>query len=248
MRPFRFLLWIGLLLPLACRAGEGRAGRAQASPAPQVAKVRDVESLAFLKVIRCRDGGYSTGFRDRSVWVFGDTVLESPGEDGSRWRSSTWCSTTDLDAADGLADLTEPQDGKGAPGEFLPFTAVEKAYNDVHFRLDVEEAKRTRWALWPGPVVVAPDGKKALVFYGKIFGRTGAFNFDVVGHSIAPWEDLGKRPIRPTLSPGSDDSTLLFPKGDVVLGQGALRKGEWLYAYGCETKGLSWPCIVAKVK
>ncbi|MHC4780038.1 MAG: DUF4185 domain-containing protein, partial [Planctomycetota bacterium] len=237
-----------VLMCLAGCAASPRRDRGAPAP-PAVDKVRDLGPLDFLKVVRARDGGYSTRLRNGSVWVFGDSILQSPGQDGSRWRSSTWCRTEDLDASDGLAGLTEPLDARGAPREFLPFTSEEQAYNDLHFKQSVPETKRTRWALWPGPVVVDPEGGKTLVFFGKIFGRSGGmFDFDVKGHSIATWDGPGSRPVRHEVRRGSEDPTLLFPAGDVVLGQGALLKDGWLYAYGCQTKNLTWPCIVARAR
>jgi hypothetical protein len=41
---------------------------------------------------------------------------------------------------------------------------------------------------------------------------------------------------------------LLFPEDDVVLGQGAVIDDAFLYAFGVRTVGLTWPCIVARVR
>lgn len=218
------------------------------TPKCEVTAVRDVGPLQFLAIIRGRDGGYSARFHDQSVWVFGDSVLHSPGEDGSQWRSSTWCHSKDLDASDNLSGLDEPVDSKGAPAEFLPFTEDELAYNNANNRLDLPEEKRSRYALWPGPVVVDPKTGKGYVFYSKIFARVGNFNFHATGYSVALWDGPGKPVVRPTIGKEGHDPTLLFPKGDAIIGQGAMISGEWLYVYGCDTKELSWPCIVARVR
>jgi hypothetical protein len=182
------------------------------------------------------------------VWTFGDTILGSAGEDGSLFRSSTWCWTKDLNARNGINGFDEPVDGKGAPGEFLPFTEEESEHNKRYNREDLPDDKRSRWALWPGPLVVSAEAGNAYVFYVKIFARVGVLNFEATGYSIAVWEALDKPIIRPKVRPAADDPTILFPKGDVVLGQAAVCVGNWLYVYGCETKGLSWPCIVARVR
>ncbi len=214
----------------------------------EIAAVRELTPLKFITAVRGRDGGYSARVGDRSVWVFGDTILDVAADDGSRWRSSTWCWTRDFDARNGIKGFDEPVDAKGAPAEFLPFTKEESAHNRLYDRSDLPDDKRSRWALWPGPLVVGPEAKKAYVFYGKIFVRVGELNFEATGYSIAVWQAPEKPVIRPEVRPDTDDPTILFPKGDVVLGQAAMRVNNWLYVYGCETKGLSWPCIVARVR
>ena len=238
------------LFQAGCTAFEQNPTKAfgETSSKVEVAAVRDIGPLRFLKVIRGRDGGYSARFGDRSVWVFGDTILGSPGEDGSQWRSSTWCWTQDFDAGDGIDGFDEPVDGKGAPAEFLPFTKEELAYNEAYNRQDIPEDRRCRWALWPGPVAVGPEAKKAYVFYSKILAKPGEFNFEGMGVSIAVWDAQDNSVIRPRVNPTVDDATILFPKGDAVLGQGTMVVGDRLYVYGCETKEMSWPCVVARVK
>jgi hypothetical protein len=214
----------------------------------EVAEVRDMGPAQFLDVIGGRDGAYSARFGDRSVWVFGDTFLNSAGHDGSNWRSSTWCWTQDFDAGDGIDDLNEPVDVKGAPGEFLPFTRGERAYNRIYNARLFPNHMRSRMALWPGPVVVSPAGDRAYVFYAKVLVRHGILNFETLGSSIALWEAPDKPVIRPEVRPDADDPTILFPEGDVDLGHGALVVDDWLYAYRCESRRTSWPCIIARVK
>jgi hypothetical protein len=222
-------------------------------PAAEVVSIRDSGPLQFDKVIRARDGGYSSRFKDRSVWLFGDTVLTEPGHDGNNWLSSSWCWTKDFDAHDGIENLIEPIDETGVPDEFLPFTDEELAYNKVHFRQDMPARERSRYALWPGPVIVDPNRNSALVFYAKLkAGGKGPFDFNVLGNSLAVWKSPDTKLIRPKVKPGSDDETLLFPKGDIHIGQGALVVDDWIYVYGCDThkddKGVSWPCYVGRVK
>jgi len=231
------------LVPLVLAA----CGSPPIAPPQFEVSVTELGPLRFVDSIRARDGGYSAGWHGRSVWTFGDTVLETAAEDGERWRSSTWCFTRDLDAADGLADLSEPLDARGAPGEFVPFTPEEAAFNAEHNREELGDERR-RYALWPGPVAVAPDGTSALVFYWKLTAGVGAWNFASLGGSLARWNATGERPVRDEVRPGTSEPTLLFPEGDANVGQGALVAGEHLYAYGVTTRGLSWPCILARVR
>ena len=238
-RYFLSLLIIGILFVLTCSSTAQDA---------TVATVRDLGPLPFMEVIRGRDGGYSARFVDRSVWVFGDTLMNRKGED-MIGRSSTWCWTKDFDARDGLTSFHEPVDKDGVPGEFLPFTKDELAFNQANNREDLPDDKKSRYALWPGPVVVDPKSGIAYIFYMKLLaGFVDSFDFEVAGNSIAVWEGPDKPVVRPEVRVGAEDSTILFPKEDAFVGQGAVLVNDWMYVYGCETKSLSWPCIVARVK
>ncbi|WP_437897268.1 DUF4185 domain-containing protein [Sorangium sp. So ce124] len=228
------------------------AGCGEEAPEAAVRAVRDLGALEFAPAIRGRDGGYSARWGDRSVWVFGDTTLEMPGEDGAIWRSSTFCATDDLDASDGLSSLTEPLDADGAPREFLPFTEEELAFNLEHSDPRAEETCEedcgARYALWPGPIVVDEATGRALVFYSKVTGRlgAGAFEVDMLGSSIAVWESLDAPPARPEVRPGAADPTLLFGADEPLLTSAALVREGMLYAYACACSGLTCPCIVAR--
>jgi hypothetical protein len=210
--------------------------------------MRDLGPLKFPRIISGRDVGFSTRFAGRSVWVFGDSILNSRAADGSRWRSSTWCWTRDFDARNGLG-FHEPADRLGAPFEFLPFTAEESAYNDVHNRETLPDDQRSRWALWPGPVVADSSGTgKAYVFYSKVFSRVGAWAFKTVGRSIAVWEDPDRQPIRRQVRPGTAEPTLLFLEDEAPIGAGALVVGDWLYAYACRQEGVAFGCTLARAE
>jgi hypothetical protein len=117
----------------------------------------------------------------------------------------------------------------------------------------VPAKERSRYALWPGPVIVDPNGNSALVFYTKLkAGGKGPFDFNVLGNSIAVWKSPNTKIVRPKDRPELNDVTLLFPKGDIHIGQGAVVVNDWIYAYGCDTlkddDGTSWPCYVGRVK
>jgi hypothetical protein len=215
-------------------------------PDAGVESIRDLGPVRFLPAIRGRDGGYSTLFDGRSVWVFGDTPLNPESVDGSRWRSSTWGWTAKLDARHGVA-IQEPLDRNGAPGEFLPFTPEELAYNAAHDRDAIPDDQRSRWRLWPAPLVVDPATGKALVFYGKVMARNGPLGFEAVGESIATWDTVERPLVRPEVAPGTKEPTLLFPAGDAPAATTALAAGGWLYTFRCPRDGLTFPCILARV-
>lgn len=243
---------IGLLLLVA---GSGLGTGCGREPSPlhpppaeaKVVAVREIGPLAFVPSIRARDGGYSARFGDASVWAFGDTVLATAAEDGERWRSSTWCETTDDDPSDGLKPLTEPLDASGAPAELLPFTDDEAAFNAEH-NLEALGEARQRFALWPGPIVVDPTTGEALVFYGKLLCGSGAWDFELVGSSLARWPRPEAPLERPILHPDAKEPTLLFLKDELVLGQGAFVDDGWIYVYCVQTVGLTWPCLLARVR
>jgi len=243
-----------LLLPTGCISSNQRSQNHLGIPlSVEIASIRDLGPLKFHKSIRGRDGGFSANFKGRAVMVFGDTVLNAPGDDGINWLSNSFCRTHDFDARDNLSDLTDPLNSDGVAKHFLPFTEKESAYNTAHFGPDVPGDKRSRYALWPAAVLVGPKSDKAMVFYSKLMvGSNGPFDFKLLGTSLATWESPDASPIRPEVRSKLEDPTILFPEGDVKIGHGAMVAGDWIYAYGSETQkdanGVSWPCIVGRVK
>ncbi len=208
---------------------------------------KDLGVLPTHPGIRGRDGGYGGTFAGRSVWLYGDTVLEEAAADGRRWRHNSWSATTDFDASDGLTGFLEPLDAAGAPEEFFPQTIDEQTWNDIHFVDDCTvEPCGSRWAVWPGAMVEDAARARALVFYFLVYAEPGDFNFQGVGSSIAVWDDFDAGPTRPELSPGTKHPTLLFGENEPELGAAALVVGDRVYAYACVTEGLSKPCILAR--
>ena len=245
---FFFLLPTGSI-----SAGQQNQGNPDISSSVEIASIRDLGPLKFHKSIRGRDGGFSANFKGCAVMVFGDTALNAPGDDGNNWLSSSYCRTFDFDARDNLSDLVDPLNSDGVAKHFLPFTEKESTYNTAHFRPNVSGDKRSRYALWPGAILVGPKGDKAMVFYSKLMvGSKGPFDFKLLGMSLAVWESPDTSPIRPEVRSKLEYPTILFPEGDVKIGHGAMVAGDWIYAYGSETQkdanGVSWPCIVGRVK
>ncbi|MCX5866768.1 MAG: DUF4185 domain-containing protein [Proteobacteria bacterium] len=237
--PLLFLS-VSLLGLTACGSGS--------PPSGEIAATRELGPVKFPDIIRGRDGGYSALFGGQSIWIFGDTSLNSPAADGATWRSSTSCRTVGPDARNNLDCQDEPLDAQGAPEEFLPFTSSELSYNQAHFRTDIPEADQARWALWPGPVVVDPNSGRALVFYSKVFARPGIWNFEMVGYSFATWASPDTAPVRPEVNPGASEPTLLFPDGATQIGSGALIHNGYVYVYGCRSEWLSWPNFLGRVR
>ena len=149
------------------------------APELSLLQATDLGPLEQSDTIKGRDGGYSVTFGDRSVWLYGDTMLSLEGEDGSAWRDNTWSWTTDLDVSDGVAGFVEPLDSVGAPQELFAETEEEAAYNAAHSEAimgeDCEDPCGGREVLWPMAGVETEAG--VLVFYVKIHGEPGEWNF-----------------------------------------------------------------------
>lgn len=197
---------------------------------------REVGNLPFDPIIKGRDGGFSTKLGARSAWTFGDTILASPGVDGTSWRSSTFGLTSDLDASDNIDGIAAPLDAAGAPGELLPFTTEEAAYNDAH-RAGTDGSCPAgsdcgaRFALWPGPIVARGDA--ALIFYGKIDARPGDFNFNGIGTGIATWDGVNP-PVRAVIDPNAAEPHTLFAPDPFETVASALLVNDLVYVYFCK--------------
>jgi hypothetical protein len=238
------LLVSGLALGLLAGCGEE-------GPPPEVAMraVRDLGPVETAASIRGRDGGYSLLRDGQAMFFFGDTILTSPGVDGTSWRNNTCASTADLDAQDGLGGFAERGDALGAPVECFPQTAGEQAFNQAHAGDPcLEEPCGARYAVWPGSVVEDPERSRALAFYHLIVAEPGDFNFSRVGSSLAVWRDDQEAPERPELAPGAERPTLMFPLSDPAFGSAALVEDGWLYAFACETDWVAKPCRQGRVR
>ncbi len=240
------------LFALACALLIALPGCQKSYPAADfvVLSSTDLGPMEQAATIKGRDGGYSGLFRGKSVWLYGDTVLSLAGTDGTSWRNNTASVTADLDASDGITGFTEQLDSKGAPLEFFPQTAAERAFNISHSEVLQGKEKCTkpcgaRWALWPGPMVEDRVANRALVVFHKIYGEPGAWSFHSVGMGIATWSGLSRPVVRPEVNSGATHPTLLFGKGEQNFGSAAVVQGNLLYLFGCEGKRKT--CKLARV-
>ncbi len=218
------------------------------SPELQVLSVTELGTIEQASTISGRDGGYSARVCDRSVWLYGDSVLSVPNEDGETWCNNTMSWTEDFDASDNLSGFTDWADARAVPVEFLPQTEVEAEFNTLHDSDDCqEEPCGARWALWPGAIVEDPARERALVFYSKIYAEPGAWNFESVGSGIATWGDTDQEPERPEVDAGHEHPTLLWHDPELAFGAAALVEGDFLYAFACEG---DWqkPCKLGRVE
>ncbi|MCB9761733.1 MAG: DUF4185 domain-containing protein [Alphaproteobacteria bacterium] len=218
-----------------------------ASPSVSLVEARDLGVLPYPQAVQARDGGYSGTFQGRSVWLYGDTILNQDAEDGSRWRHNTFSWTRDARASDGLDGFEEPLDEAGAPLELFVSTEAEAAYNALHAGEDCAETPcGAREVLWPMAMVEDPARDRALVFFVKIHGEPGAWNFFSRGHGVAIWDDPDGHPWRPEPGVDPEHPTLLFPGDTDNYGAAALVEGDHVYTYACDTDGWGKPCRVGR--
>ena len=265
----RVLFAIGLFLffisyfPQGCGGGGGGdddAGLPVESPDTVVTEpdaevtvtaVRDLGPIRINEVIMKRDCGFSARYKGKSVWLFGDTLLASPNEDGRTFLSNSWSSTYDTDAGDGIAGFVERVDAVGAPVEFFPLTAVEAALGDGHEGEVCEDVECTaHWDIWPGTIVVDEEKDWAYIFYRKVYCESGLFRFHHVGHSIAVWKNFPETPERPVFENVDEYPTLFFSEeGEAGFGSAAVVVDKLVYVYGCEKEedDLTKPCHLARV-
>lgn len=231
-----------VLLALCVALGAG------CSDDPPLAVVVSARELGFLDqspAIQGRDGGESARVWGRTVFAFGDTVLDVPDAEGQTWHHNSFSFTDDTDASDGIGPLVERNDAAGAPIYFVAPTADEAAFNVAH-RGDpcMEMPCGARWAAWPGEPVWDAARGRALVFYELIYAEPGDFNFRGVGQSLAVWTSFDDVPARPELSPGSAHPTLLWAEGERAPGIAPQVVGEDLFAFECRKASLSRPCVL----
>lgn len=231
------LVLAGLVLASAC-SGE--------PPALRAAVTRELGAMRWASEVWGRDGGYSTQVGTRALWVFGDTGGHtSPRHLG--FANNTACVLADGDARDGLFPCEELLDPQGYLFEFLPLTAEEAAYEAEHGNPLSCGDHCEGVALWPGPVIHDPARGRVLVLYAKLYQRPGYLNIDVVGTSIAVWDDgLKGTATRPLLRPEDSEPTLLFRGDEPQLAAAALVVDGDLLAYSCVGDGFDKPCVLLR--
>lgn len=214
----------------------GLAVACQVTPQPvQVGAVQVLGKLEQPSKIRGRDGGVSGRFGLRSVWVYGDSVATQAGSYPNTWRSNTMSWTTDSDASDGVHDFVQPEDARGAPREFFPFTDEERAFNDAHVDRGNGKCEKpcgARYAIWGSGPVADPERGRAILGYVKVYAEPGEWNFHVLGSSIAYWSDFDQGPVRPHAHSRLADPTLLFDQSEGEFGIPVISE-PFLYLFAC---------------
>ena len=214
---------------------------------PPVLGTESMGTLEQSELIQGRDGGLSGRVWDRSVWLYGDTVLNVEDELGQTWHHNSVSWTLDDDADDFVTGFEEPLDGAGAPSHFLAPTETELAFNLDHYGDDCAvEPCGARYAVWPGAPVWDDEHQRALVLYGLIYAEPGDMNFEGVGTSVAVWSDPDAEPERPEVGVVDGHPDLMWDATGPAFGPGALIHEGHFYAFSCESRWLAHRCVLGR--
>lgn len=201
-----------------------------------VVEAEEIGVVARSEWIQGRDGGGSAHAFGRSVWVYGDTVLEMNAEDDTNWHTNSY----DLaDPETWMTGFETPSDSVGAPRYFVELDAEELAWNDLHAAEEcAEEPCGVRWALWPGSPQFDAARNRAWIFYGLYNDEFPS------GIGIASWDGLDQPVVRRKVD---GDSYLLFPKPETEWGAATVIHDDMIYAFGCDNEFLARRCMIGRV-
>lgn len=218
--------------------GEEPVDPAQAAPNVSVIAAEEVGLLPRSTWVQGRDGGPSALAFGRSVWTFGDTVLNQPAADGSNWHTNSYQLA---EPENWKTQLIDAEDSIGAPRYFVELSASEKQWDDLHAAEECALAPcASRWALWPSQPLWDETNERAWVLYG-IYNDHGPS-----GIGVASWNGLDEPVVRHRFHEG-DDGWLLFPAPEPEWANAPVVHDGWLYAFACGGAELAWPCRLARV-
>jgi hypothetical protein len=219
----------------ASNAGGGGSGAAAPSASLRVVSAREVGTVPRSPWVQGRDGGTSGLAFGKSVWAYGDTVLNDPGADGSNWHTNSF----------GYADpsawrrgFVEPIDAVGAPRYYVELTEEERAWDALHAAEDCAEPPcGVRWALWPSEPLAEPGADRAWILYGLFNDEHPS------GIGVASWSGLDQPVVRRRVGEG----WLLFPSPEPEWANAPVVHEGHLYTFACTRNGFSSPCQLARV-
>lgn len=221
----RSLLVVGCVVLAAC----GQA------PAVRVVSAMEVGVLPRDATIRGRDGGPSAIAFGRSVWTYGDTVLQAADERGENWHTNSFGVARSLSWRDGF---DTPVDSVGAPRYFIQRSDEEIAWDDAHASQSCSMSPcGIRWALWPSQPLFDPASGTAWVLYGLFNDAQPS------GIGIARWGGLDQPVERQRVG----DSWLLFPRGEPEYAVAPTVHDGFLYTFGCTLDFITRHCTLARV-
>jgi hypothetical protein len=224
----------------------GLLGCGGTPPSVAVGSAAEIGVVGQSSNIVGRDGGWGTRAFGHEVFVFGDTFVTKADATGSSFHSNSFSFTDDASAADGIAGLADRLDPLGSPVPLVPPTTDEAAYNAAHFG----DACATppcgaRWALWAGATVFDATRGRALVSYGLVDAKPGAWNFSEVGQGLAVWDSFDQQARRPIGTACPDHPTLLFCAG-TDWASSLVIDGDDLYGFACTGSGPGRACKLAR--
>ena len=230
---------------------------------PTLVSVKDMGPIQQNTRVDGRDGGQSTGYGTKSVWIFADTTLRNPWG----FLSNSVAGTTDLKASDGI-DLRSSNgftvDNSHPPVETVPRTATEIAFQKAHAAppggcpSSEDKFCGASFGFWPGPIFADPVRHRVLFTYGKLcrggqpgttcsgsLGKGLGMGLGAIDMTTGTVTRLTPSTGATTTSVEGTDPTIFFPPGAPSAGSGAgLVVGQTIYLYGqCDY----FDCAVARV-
>ena len=212
----------------------------------------DLGTLPTNPDITGRDEGYSASFQGYSVWLYGDTGLQSNDASGRDFISNSWSYTGNFDGPPSSAQFEERLDSVGAPTMLLQETPAEYSYDIAHYWSNCTSSDPdcgARWGIWPSAMVTDPATGYGFVFY-MLEWLDPYGNFTEQGTSVAIWKGFEELPQRPSFSPVvvSGHPDLMFGSTETGFGSAAVISNGMLYVYGCHhDDGSDKSCQVARV-
>lgn len=195
----------------------------------------ELQILPRSSTIQGRDGGPSAMAFGRSVWTYGDTVLEVRDARGENWHTNSFSLA---DPATWRTAFEDPLAEDGAPRYFIERSAEELAWDDLHGPEECAEPPCSAgWAIWPSEPLVNPATGEAWVLYGLYNDAHPG------GIGVGIWRGLD----RPVDRLRVGDSWLLFPGPEPEYANAPVVHDGHLYAFGCVQQGFGRPCTLARV-
>ena len=230
---------------------------------PGLVSVKDLGPIRQNARVAGRDGGQSTRYGSKSVWIFNDTTLRDPWG----FLSNSVAGTTDLDASDGI-DLRSSNgftvDDSHVPVETVPRTAAEVAFEKAHAapaggcQGSSDKFCGAIFGFWPGPILADPARHRVVFSYGKLcrggqpgttcsgsLGKGLGMGFGAIDMTTGTVTRLTVGGGAISASVEGNDPTIFFPAGSTGAGSGAgLVVDGTAYLYGqCDY----FDCAVARV-
>jgi len=213
-----------------------------------IEKVSDLGTIETAPIIWGRDGGYSALSQNRSIWIFGDTIVSQSDHSAPTLLSNSCSWTTDRNAGDRITGFRPCHDSPGIPLELFPFTPEEHAFNRDHQAENCSiEPCGARWALWPGAVISDDVDNRLLLFFKKVLVKPGVLNFQTAGHGMAVWRRFDEPPERIRYDQEEKWPELMFGENEPAFGSAAIVMHSVAYVFGCNLEGDSKPCRLARV-
>lgn len=228
------------------------ASAARADDPPQLPSVQVTSDgkLGQSSDVYGRDGDFSVLVGKEALFVFRDTALTKPNEQGTQFIHNSISAATNLTQVTPITLDKDYLDKSGGLKRFIPLTAYEQKFNANHAGTACKAGTGCGeyYELWPGQPVYDSAAKLLYVPYAVVQqpGAHGQGDGFAVGKiNASGWPELTRPDQNPT--PGGHFPSLMFPAGTEGFGptDGFIWNGDY-YAYS-EGGGLLAQVPVAQI-